>query len=83
MFEARSLNGRFIALNLMAFLGIAAAAVFAGTPSTTEQPFLSENQSATQKMMAGMEVVPSGDVDSDFAAMMMGSSYQFRQLRRR
>ena len=30
-----------------------------------------ENDAAMQKMMAGMDVKPSGDVDRDFAAMMI------------
>jgi len=36
-----------------------------------ESPFLAENSAAMTKMMAGMEVAPSGDVDRDFAAMMI------------
>ncbi len=40
-----------------------------GFPSETE--FIRENDAAMTKMMAGMEVKPSGDVDQDFAAMMI------------
>jgi uncharacterized protein (DUF305 family) len=36
-----------------------------------EAPFLSENAAAMNRMMAGMSVVPTGDVDADFAAMMI------------
>ena len=36
-----------------------------------EQPFLAENSAAMDKMMAGMDVKPTGDVDADFAAMMI------------
>jgi uncharacterized protein (DUF305 family) len=36
-----------------------------------EQPFLSENAAAMNKMMADMTVKPSGDVDRDFVAMMV------------
>ena len=36
-----------------------------------EAPFLAENNTAMDKMMAGMEVKPTGDVDVDFAAMMI------------
>jgi hypothetical protein len=36
-----------------------------------EQPFLSENDAAMNKMMADMTVKPTGDVDRDFIAMMM------------
>ncbi|HEY1944719.1 MAG TPA: DUF305 domain-containing protein [Roseiarcus sp.] len=53
----------------------------AAQPSTTaaaptrdlgaEAPFLAENNTAMAKMMAGMAVKPTGDVDADFAAMMI------------
>jgi uncharacterized protein (DUF305 family) len=36
-----------------------------------EAPFLSENESAMNKMMADMRVKPTGDVDRDFVAMMV------------
>jgi len=36
-----------------------------------EQPFLSENAAAMNKMMADMTIKPSGDVDRDFVAMMV------------
>src|SRR5258708_4405924 len=36
-----------------------------------EQPFLSENDVAMNKMMADMTVKPTGDVDRDFVAMMV------------
>jgi hypothetical protein len=38
---------------------------------TDEKPFLAEMQIAMDRMMAGMEVKPSGDVDKDFVAMML------------
>jgi hypothetical protein len=38
---------------------------------SAEAPFLAENQAAMDKMMADMEVKPSGDVDRDFVAMMV------------
>jgi uncharacterized protein (DUF305 family) len=41
------------------------------TASTVETPFLAENQVAMERMMAGMDIKPSGDVDQDFAAMMI------------
>jgi uncharacterized protein (DUF305 family) len=37
----------------------------------TEKPFLDANATAMRTMMAGMAVSPSGDVDADFAAMMI------------
>ena len=36
-----------------------------------EAAFLSENQSAMNRMMADMAVKPTGDVDRDFVAMMV------------
>jgi uncharacterized protein (DUF305 family) len=39
-------------------------------PLAAEAPFISENDAAMDKMMAGMDVKPSGDVDRDFVAMM-------------
>jgi hypothetical protein len=36
-----------------------------------EAPFLVENATAMDKMMTGMAVDPTGDVDADFAAMMI------------
>ena len=38
---------------------------------TSEAPFLAQNQQAMDTMMAGMTIKPSGDVDTDFAAMMI------------
>ena len=39
--------------------------------SADEAPFLAENTVAMDKMMADMTVKPTGDVDRDFAAMMV------------
>ncbi|WP_346308127.1 DUF305 domain-containing protein [Phyllobacterium sp.] len=36
-----------------------------------ETPFLTQNDAAMAKMMADMEVKPTGDVDRDFVAMMV------------
>ena len=36
-----------------------------------EAPFLAENTAAMDKMMADMDVKPTGDVDADFVAMMI------------
>ncbi|QVW21920.1 DUF305 domain-containing protein [Pseudomonas hormoni] len=38
--------------------------------SSLETPFLSENSIAMEKMMNGVEVEPTGDVDHDFVIMM-------------
>src|SRR4051812_41871380 len=39
--------------------------------SSVEAPFLAESRAAMGRMMAGMDVEPSGDVDQDFAALMI------------
>jgi hypothetical protein len=42
------------------------------TPTVCDEwPFLAENSAAMDKMMAGMDIKPTGDVDGDFAAMMI------------
>ena len=43
----------------------------ANAERSEETPFLAENAAAMDKMMAGMAVQPSGDVDADFAAIMI------------
>ena len=37
----------------------------------TEALFMADNKAAMAKMMAAMDVKPSGDVDADFVAMMV------------
>jgi uncharacterized protein (DUF305 family) len=54
---------------LVAAIGLAVARP-AGS-ATGEAPFLAENQRAMAKMMAGMDVKPTGDVDRDFLDMMI------------
>jgi uncharacterized protein (DUF305 family) len=53
---------------------IAAMALGTGTAWATttvdEHPYLAATAAAMDRMMAGMAVKPSGDVDLDFAAMM-------------
>ena len=44
---------------------------FADDPPQGEAAFLAENDKAMTKMMDGMAVKPSGDIDRDFAAMMI------------
>jgi hypothetical protein len=39
--------------------------------TTPHASFLTENEVAMKKMMSGMMVTPTGDVDRDFAAMMI------------
>jgi uncharacterized protein (DUF305 family) len=48
------------------------APVFGGAPlSAGERPFLHENDAAMDRMMAGMSIKPTGDVDRDFVEMMV------------
>ncbi len=49
--------------------GATAAAPAAVYPQ--EAPFLAENAAAMDKMMAEMDVKPTGDIDADFVAMMV------------
>lgn len=66
----------FVVVCLAAGL-IACSVTSAGTDTASasvlslERPFLVENQAAMDRMMVGMAVTPSGDVDKDFAAMMI------------
>src|SRR6267378_5359495 len=49
-------------------------ALVAGAPASAADPdeaaFLAENEAAMTRMMAAMEIKPTGDVDKDFVAMM-------------
>jgi uncharacterized protein (DUF305 family) len=47
-----------------------AAAEPASTNGDPEAPFLAENAKAMDRMMVGMAVKPTGDVDQDFVSMM-------------
>jgi hypothetical protein len=42
-----------------------------GSAPTAEAPYLAENVSAMTQMMINMGIRPSGDVDTDFVAMMV------------
>jgi FlaA1/EpsC-like NDP-sugar epimerase len=53
--------------------GLAAFAAVSAIPSPPageHAAFIAENDAAMDKMMKGMHVMPSGDVDRDFAVMM-------------
>jgi uncharacterized protein (DUF305 family) len=56
-----------------ATLAIIALAVAAATAiaASAQEAFMAENNAAMDKMMAAMMVKPSGDIDRDFAAMMI------------
>jgi hypothetical protein len=78
-------QGKYMAVHfvrrLMLATGLALAAAFvlpalAQTPTpvpagTAEAPFVTENNAAMGKMMADMNVKPTGDADRDFVAMMI------------
>ena len=63
---AHSLFATPSALFAVALMGGAIAVA-----ASVEGPFLAENNAAMTKMMAAMDVKPSGDVDADFVAMMI------------
>ncbi|MEM5435852.1 DUF305 domain-containing protein [Paraburkholderia diazotrophica] len=50
---------------------VASAIATAAHASTPQEAFHAENGAAMDKMMAAMEIKPSGDIDRDFAAMMI------------
>lgn len=53
---------------------LAAAAILACAASAAdvdEAAFLAENNAAMDRMMAGMDAKPTGDIDQDFTAMMI------------
>lgn len=65
----RSLLATASGLALIAALSLpAAAAPLAGSD---EEKFMAENEAAMTKMMDGMAVSPGGNIDEDFAAMMI------------
>ena len=55
---------------LAEYISALCSAAFRSAPPE-EAPFLSENIGAMTRMLVGMEIKPSGDVDHDFAAMMI------------
>jgi hypothetical protein len=69
----RSLSTIAVMLALVASGSGGAWAQQAPVPAgpAAEKPFLSENDQAMSTMMAGMAVKPTGNVDADFAAMMI------------
>jgi hypothetical protein len=65
-------HGRIALTGLILAGGLALTAGADAIPDVAaEAPFLAENQVAMDKMMAGMAIKPSGDVDRDFSAMMI------------
>jgi hypothetical protein len=60
---------RGVPLALAALL--AAAAALTASADSPQAAFAAENEAAMTKMMAGMDVKSSGDIDRDFTAMMI------------
>jgi hypothetical protein len=63
-----------LAAGALIALSVAVSAFAAGAAAVTgnnEAHFLAENDKAMTKMMDGMSVKPSGNVDEDFVAMMV------------
>jgi len=60
-----------LALVIVPYGLLAAAQTLLPASTSSETPFLTENEAAMRKMMTGMSIEPSGDVDRDFAAMMI------------
>src|SRR5579862_4898695 len=66
-------------MNFMRLVGISTVLIVAAgvgvslaqAPLAAEASFLAENEAAMEKMMADMNVKPTGDVDRDFVAMMI------------
>jgi hypothetical protein len=59
------------ALALLVVASITASSASAAVPQGECSGFVAENSAAMNKMMIGMDVRPSADVDRDFAAMMI------------
>jgi hypothetical protein len=70
MATAAALANPVEAPSLAEHIGAICSAAFRSAPPR-EARFLSENVGAMTRMMTGMEIKPSGDVDQDFAAMMI------------
>jgi uncharacterized protein (DUF305 family) len=68
---ARRILSVVIALALSALCDSPAFSAGLQTAASAEAPFLAENDTAMTRMMDGMAVKPTGDVDHDFVAMML------------
>src|SRR5215472_14128859 len=60
-----------LALTIVPYGLLAAAQTLLPASTSSETSFLNENEAAMRKMMTGMSIAPSGDVDQDFAALMI------------
>jgi uncharacterized protein (DUF305 family) len=62
-------RGLLLAVGLV--IGGMACVSPAAVAANAKGPFLAPNETAMNKMLAGMAVKPTGDVDHDFVAMMV------------
>ena len=62
--------GRGAVASVLLCMSLAAAAAVS-IAATSQTPFLAENDAAMERMMNGMNIKPTGDVDRDFVAMMI------------
>jgi uncharacterized protein (DUF305 family) len=63
---------RYWTLCLATLALAASSSAHAGDPAATDEaPYLARNDAAMTRMMAGMAVKPTGDVDRDFVDMMV------------
>lgn len=60
-----------VPVTLATMLTVFAVAMGSDRAATGEAPFLADTEAAMARMMTGMDVKPSGEVDQDFAAMMI------------
>ncbi|WNC94014.1 DUF305 domain-containing protein [Paraburkholderia sp. FT54] len=67
----RTVLSVIFALTISALCDSPAFAAGLKTAASDEAPFLAENDTAMTRMMDGMSVKPTGDVDRDFVAMMV------------
>jgi len=70
--QGLALLRRRAAFSAVVSAALAALLIVPGASAdSTQAAFAAENAAAMAKMMAGMDVKPSGDIDHDFAAMMI------------
>jgi hypothetical protein len=63
-------SGNFLAGTILVLL-LTTASMLPAAPADDDSRFMAENEAAMARMMAAMNVKPSGDVDRDFVAMMI------------
>ena len=61
---------RIVIIYIVVASGLGVLAL-AHADTSQEATFLAENQATMDKMMVGMDIKPTGDVDHDFTAMMI------------